>query len=62
MPIDGTEIGAKLVRLLHQFLSFRERVNLNFALRADNNESKRILANLITIMHAASFFIEAKLR
>ena len=61
MTIDVLEIGAMRVRLYHQFLSFREGVNLNFALRADYVSDSR-LVNLIIIIHAASFFDEAQPR
>ncbi len=61
MPIDVAEVGSKLVRLLHEILSFWERVNRNFVSRADN-ASNNNLANLIPIVHATNFFIDTKMR
>ncbi len=60
MPIVVLEVGAKHVRLLHQSLSFREGVNTNFIFRADKASNIK-LANLMTIVHFANFFIEALL-
>ena len=60
MPIVVAEVSAQFVRLLHKFLSFREGVNRNIDLSADK-ASNNILTNLVPIMHAANFFIEAQL-
>ena len=60
MSIAVAEVRAELVCLLHQLLAFREGASRNLISRAEKTSNIR-LTNLVTIMHAANFFIEAQL-